>query len=101
MAIFVTADGKTTIKLEYTATTDKVEAVIGDCSHYLFDRGYGDHGSEEEPVVFGDLTNNQKLKIVDDHVRKVLIDTAKAYNSEKAQTDAREAAEAEAGDKYI
>lgn len=89
-ASFVVSGGNTTIKLEYQATTAKVQSVVGDASQYLFDLGKGDHGTDEAPIVFGDLTNQEKLDIVGDHVKQVIIDMGNTYKSNLAQTLARD-----------
>jgi len=100
MAKFTTANGNTTVTFDYTAPTDKVVLVVGDCSHYLFDKGYGDHGTQEEPIEFEDLTNQQKLDIVSKHLKNVIMDAAKTYASVKAQDDAREQAVVDATNNY-
>ena len=89
MAQFTVDDGNTTVTFEYTAETAKIQSIVGDAAEYLFGKGYGDHGSEEEPVVFDDLTNQEKLDIVDEYVKKVVVDCANTFKSVKAQDEAR------------
>lgn len=79
---------------EVTAPTTKIQSIVGSASEYLFDKGFGNHGTEEEPIVFADLTNQQKLDLVADHVQQVIIDMANTHKSLKAQDEAREAEEA-------
>ena len=80
----------TTVTFEYAALTTTVQSVVGDAAEYLFDKGYGNHGTEEIPIVFADLTNQEKLDIVDAHVRSVILALANTHKSVKAQEAARE-----------
>ena len=59
------------VSFEYTAKLAMVQSIVGACAEYLFEHGYGDHGTEEVPIQFGSLTNQQKLDIVDAHIRRV------------------------------
>ena len=47
---------------------------------YLFDLGYGNHGTPEARKTFDDLTNAQKLEILDAYLSIVLRDCAKTQN---------------------
>ena len=96
MAAKFTVDGTDTkISFEYEALTATIISVLGDASHYLWEHGFGDKGTEETPIAFDDLTNQQKLDLVDVYVKKVVIDMANSYKSNAAQLAARET-EAEA-----
>lgn len=90
-------DTETKISLVEQAVTAKVQSVMGDAAHLLFDRGMGDHGTEETPIVFDDLTNQEKLDIVDRYVWRGVLALANSYKSEEAQRIARET---EAADPY-
>ena len=85
MATVTTADGLTSVSFKYTATTAKIVAVVGDASEMLFDRGLGDHGDEETPIVFADLTNKEKLDIVDGYIKDVIVNMANAKLLSKAK----------------
>ena len=87
MGTFTTADGKTKVSFEYEATTAKIQAVVGDCAEALFDRGLGDHGTEEEPKVFADLSSQEKLDIVDGYIKDVVVNTANQKKLDKAKDD--------------
>lgn len=93
------SNGNTTITLTYTALTGKIEATLTDAAHYLFDHGFGDHGTEETPRTFEDLTVAEIGAIVDAYVKKVIVDAAKTFSSNDAQNTARIAAEEQ--DLYI
>ncbi len=68
-------------------------AVVVDAAHYLFDLGRGDHGTEEDPKTFTDLSDADRLTLVTDHQKQVIVDAANTYVSNRDQTVAREAAE--------
>ena len=91
---FTISGTDTKITFEWTALTAKIVSIVGDCAEYLWEHGYGDKGSEEEPIVFADLNNNQKLQLVEAHLRDVIINASNTFKSNKAQTLAREAEEA-------
>ena len=63
-------------------------------SEYLFEKGYGDHGTSEKPILFAELTNAQKLTIVQDYQKQVVVDLANTFKSQKAQELARTTEEA-------
>ena len=66
---FEVLNGDVTVRFEYTADLTKVQTVIGDAAHYLFDN----QGGEQSPIAFGDLTNQDKLNLVDAHIKKEII----------------------------
>ena len=91
---FEVLNGNTKVNFEYTADTTKVQTVIGDCAHYLFDnQGIG---RGQQPVDFDTLTNQEKLDLVDEHLRKEVIKIATVYARTAGETAGREAAEAAA-----
>ena len=89
-ANFEVLNGELMITFEYQAETTKVQAIVEDAAEYLWNHGYGDHGADEEPILFEDLTNQQKLNLVDLHVRRVILDLANSWKSTEAQRIARE-----------
>jgi len=85
MAKFTTSNGQTEVSFNYTATTAKIVEVLSDASEALFDRGLGDHGSEEEPIVFADLSNTEKLNIVDDYIKEIIVNRANQFKLDEAK----------------
>jgi len=83
-----------TLKFEYTTTIAEALSIVGDCAEYLWDHGYGDHGTDDAPILFSDLTDQQKVNIVDRHIVRVVVDAANTFKSVKAQEVARLAEEA-------
>ena len=84
-----------TIEFSYTGPLTTVQEIIEDAARYLFSHGKGDHGTEEEPIIFEDLSNNERLALVDKYVKRVILDMANSHKSNAAQKVAREAAAAE------
>ena len=89
-ANFEVIDGKLRVAFWYQGDTDKVQAILEDAAEYLWEHGFGDHGTEEEPLLFEDLTNQEKLDFVDLHVRRVIINLANSWKSAEAQRIVRE-----------
>ena len=84
MATTSLKDGKVTVSFIYTADATLVVDVLSACAEHLW--------KEEEP--FDKATNSQKLAVVDEYVKNVLIDLANSHKVNKAQRLAREAEEA-------
>ncbi len=95
-ATLTTVSGNTTLKFEYTATTAKMVDILGDSAEYLWKEETDEDGKITNP--FEDATNQEKVDVIDDHVKQVIINLANTFKSQKAQTLAREAEEAS---KYI
>ena len=76
-----TVDGSNlVINFQYSAPVDRATEVTVSAAHYLWEHGYGDHGTEEEPILFDDLTNQDKLNLLDQHVLRVIMDIAQDYH---------------------
>ena len=87
MATTKVTDGMATVAFSYTATTAKIVEVLSDASEALFDRGLGDHGDEETPIVFDDLSNQDKLDLVDAYIKDVIINMANTKQLDKARDE--------------
>ena len=87
-----------TVKFEYTANLAKVQQVITDAAHILWDRGLGEHGTGEAPILFDELNNQQKLDIVDQYVKQEILTLARNYITTIGQNAARVQAEQDAMD---
>ena len=90
---FTVSGTDTKITFEWTALTEKIVSIVGDCAEYLWNHGYGDKGTEEAPILFDDMNNNQKLSLVEAHLRDVIINASNTFKSIKAQDAARDAEE--------
>lgn len=84
MATFTTTGDNTTITFKYTGLTTVIQNIVGDAAEYLWNHGYGNHGTEESPIVFSSLTNQQKLDLVGEHVKNVIINEANDNKNNKA-----------------
>jgi hypothetical protein len=91
---FTVNGANTTIKFEYTALTTTILSIVGSAAEYLWNHGYGDHGTVEIPILFTSLTNQEKLNLVDTHLKQVVIGLANTFKSVKAQDIARAVEEA-------
>ena len=85
---FVTSEGTTTIKLEYSAPTAVVLDVITDAANYLWKEETDEDGVVTNP--FSEATNQDKIDIVAAQVKQEIIDKANTFKSNAAQTVARE-----------
>jgi len=95
---FTVIGANTKVDFNYTAPTATIINVVGGAAEYLWDLGKGNHGTIEDPIVFSGLSNIQKLTIVDDYLKGVILDLANNQKSIKAQKLARDTEEA---NKYI
>ena len=91
---FEVLNGTTKVTFEVTANTTLVINVVGHTAEYLWNIGYGDSCTDDEPILFVNLSNQDKLDLVADHLQKVILDLANSFKSELAQEQARDYEEA-------
>ena len=97
---FLVAGDKTTITFEYVADSTKVSNSLNDAVHYLYPAVFGDLYDENDVLIpFEELTNQQKLDVLDAWVRKTILDLAKQYDRKRILEES--VAEAALLDKYI
>ena len=82
-ATFSTSGGNTTIDASWTAPTAKLQLVIDKFGKQKFLRGLGDHGTEETPIIFADLSWQKKLDIWFNYVTMMTLNDAKAFALEE------------------
>ena len=93
---------KTTVKFEYTALTQKVIDTVNDAVAYLYPQIFGDVFDGEGTLIpFDELTNQQKLNVLDEWLLKGILDLAKSYNRKAAVRLAEIEAVEESETKYI
>ena len=85
--------GERTFTFTKSAPSQKMLDTGEKAGRYLFSVGYGDHGTPEAPKTFDDLTNAQKLRILDVYIGQVLRDAAHTFHVNDAVETARAAAE--------
>lgn len=90
-------NGTATLTLTYTANRTKLDAVLLDAAHALFDLGYGNHGTVESPRVWIDLSQLERLNLIDEFFKREIVDKAKAYHIRAGEESARATAIAELG----
>ena len=99
---FVVNGTETTVTFTYTALTQKVLDTVNDAVGYLYPAIFGEVLDAEGVLIpFDALTNAQKLGVLDAWLLKGILDLAKEHNRNAAIDAAREAANADAGTKYI
>ena len=79
------------IEMTWTGKLENIQRVVFDAAEYLFSKNYGNHGTEEEPRTFEDLSNQEKLDLLYNHFTQVAVNAADTWVSTEAQRVAREA----------
>jgi len=98
MATITKLNGNTRVRFSYTAPSAKINSVLEDASRYLWREVTDDQGVVTNP--FADATNQEKLDVVDAHVKTVILNLARTYRSREDQKVARELAENNAKTNY-
>ena len=103
MAITTSVDGDNrTVTIEYTALKTKVDPTLTDAAQWIYEhpgKGHGDftvYNEGEEPTAktFDELTNLEKLQLIDKGVKASILHWAKNKDSNDKEIAAREAVEA-------
>ena len=90
-ATFKTSGENVSVVMEWTKPQAVITRVVGNAAAYLFDKGQGNHGTEEAPRLFEDLSNQEMLDLVYKHCGQVVVDLANTWEATEAQRVAREA----------
>ena len=99
---FVVNGDQTTVTFTYTALTQKVLDTVNDAVGYLYPAIFGEVLDGEGVLIpFDNLSNQQKLDVLDAWLLKGILDIAKEHNRNAAITAARDAANTDADTKYI
>lgn len=89
-------DGTSTITLSYTTDTARVVETLGSAAQFLYVfKGIGLVYSGEDIVPYANLSNPQRLNIIDVAVRKIIIQWARNWHVTTAVETARDTAEGE------
>ena len=83
MATFTVDGTKTTVSFEYTALTAKIQEVIGACAENLWVEETDEEGEVTNP--FADATNTEKLNIVDEYIKDIIVNRANQFKLDKAK----------------
>ena len=93
-------DGTVTVTFAYRATADKISTTVGDAVNYLYPATFGEVLDEDGvKIPFDELTNQQKLNVLDAWLRKSVLDFALQYDRQRIRDEATVAANA--ADKYF
>ena len=95
MPASISVNGSTsTITISITSTTDNIQMIFGTVCKYLWNDGYGDHGTDENPIQYASLTNQQKLDIFHAYVVRSIKNILILDSREKSKLQNQAAAEA-------
>lgn len=84
-------DGTVTVTFAYTAVTVKAQETVNQAAAHVY-HVYPILDESGEIVPFENLTNQQKLNILDRHILRVILDAARANLVNEATEAARQAA---------
>jgi hypothetical protein len=90
-----TQDGITTINFAYSKDTDIILEKGDKAAHYLWNLGHGDHGTQDDPVSFDSLTNQDKLNLIGLYLLTAIHEAAAGYVAECADIDKETALDTE------
>lgn len=79
---FEVIDTDIKVTFEYIAESALVQSIVGNAAEYLW--------KNEEENPFSEATNQEKLDVLDAHVKQIILDLANTFKSLKAQNEARE-----------
>lgn len=77
---FTTAGQNTTVNFSWTAPTTAIQSIVGGCAELLCER---------QGINFSSLTNNEKLIVVENYLKQVILDLANSNKLIKAEHAAR------------
>ena len=90
MTVTVTGTGlNRTFTYSKLSTLVKITDMGEKAAHYLFDLGFGNHGTPESPITFAELTNPQMLALLDGYITRSLRDLAFTYDENEVVNSAR------------
>ena len=89
---FTTNNPNTTVAFSFTASTQKVLDTASDAAAYL---------ASKQGLDISGYTNQQKLNLIDSHIKQVLLDLAKTHHITNASETARTVAITETETKYL
>ncbi len=90
------SNGNTTITLAYTASTARVTSTCLSAAQWIWN-----HGGNIEGLAFDELTNNQKLDLIDSYILNRIRHIAELQNEEDQVNLARLNALSETKTKFI
>lgn len=89
-----TSGSNSTVTIRYTATSQRVIDTLSSAAEYW-------HKQSGSEIAFADLTQTQKLNVVDAYVLRVIQDAAKTQHILAAQTTATDTAQGEIPGKFM
>lgn len=103
MAVTITNNGDTTGTITFEATTDfdRLFLIASNWAEYIWNHGYGDHGTDEAPIVYADLSNAEKFALINQRIIDVGKAEAQTNYVNAQQNEARATAKVYADDNLI
>ena len=92
-ARFTVDEENLVIEMSWVGEIANIQRVVYDAANYLFEHGRGNHGTEDAPREFGDITDQERLDLVYNHFTEVAVNAADTWVATEAQRIARENAE--------
>ncbi len=101
MAVVITRDnGDSTFTFEVTALQAKIENTADDAARYIYQKRWTIYAAEEI-IAYDDLTNAQKMDVLDKEIKYVLREMARSYYIVSAGEAARDTAKEEVDSRFI
>ncbi len=97
MAITVNINnGDLTLTLQYVADTTKAQKVLTNAAQFMYiNKGRYQQYEDEDLILFDDLTNQQRLSIIDNMVKDYILHRARSYVINDNIIDANDTSETE------
>jgi multidrug efflux pump subunit AcrB len=89
-------DGTITVSFDFTADLDKAQNAVNKASEFVYSAYMVvDNSDPLNPIItpWEDLTNQEKLDVLDKHIKRTIMDAARAQLIQTAVNDARDLAE--------
>ena len=93
-AHFVRKNSNVNLVHEFEEESELPVTTVQDCSHELWLRGLGDHGTEEEPILWEDLGEEDWLAIQHAYLKDVIMGLAGVHQHDMYRKEADVIAEA-------
>ena len=90
---FTTSGANTTLDFKYTATTSSILSILGDAAELIYSQGvknvFTGVGDQQMLTPFASLTNQQKVDVVDEYFKQIVINAANTMKANRAADVAR------------
>lgn len=91
----VHGDGTVTVTFAYRHPTAIIQTTVEAAAHALYNASGAPVDGDGEPIAWGDLTNQDKLGIVDKFIRERIVELGRGHLHDVRQAEARALREAD------